>query len=46
MAAQTSMPSKRNACESDIPDLPPSRWNDVDTLTALMSPKREKGKMF
>lgn len=25
---------------------PPSRWNDVDTLTPLMSPKREKGRMF
>lgn len=23
-----------------------SRWNDVATLTALMSPKREKGRMF
>lgn len=45
-AAQGSTLSKRNAYESDIPEPPPSRWNDVDTLTALMSPKREKGRMF
>lgn len=46
MAAQGSTPSKRNACVSDIPEPPPSRWNDVDTLAALMSPKRKKGRMF
>lgn len=45
MAAQGSTPSERITCESDIPEPPLSRWNDVDTLTALMSPKRKKGRM-